>query len=236
MSILRGIAIAGLLAVVPGCKKDEAGDEVPTEPSETSKQIPPAPDKEVEEPPATPATADSVEKLEFEEGKLPEGVEIKGEIERGLRFADKNGDNWVVFAKKTVEDPQSSYLYVKHYAIGPGGLRELRHVRDKVEDCDFDLVVAFDENSIAVTDLDDDAIGEVTFAYELGCTSDVSPNTYKLLVLEGGDKYILRGNTRTFDGQEEIGGDYKVDPSFEKGPPEFLAHAKKIWPELSNRR
>jgi hypothetical protein len=37
----------------------------------------------------------------------------------------------------------------------------------------------------------------VVFAYTLQCASDVSPATFKLLLLEDGRKYIVRGRTWT---------------------------------------
>src|SRR5690606_29174293 len=74
-----------------------------------------------------------------------------------------------------------------------------------------------------------DGIGEVAFAYRADCVSDMSPVTVKLLLLENGDKYILRGTTRIEDPGGAYGGDLKVDPSFTKGPKEFLAHAKALW-------
>jgi hypothetical protein len=52
----------------------------------------------------------------------------------------------------------------------------------------------------------------------------------KLLVLENGDKYILRGSTRIADGTSPaVGGSFSIDPSFKDGPPAFLKHAKSGW-------
>jgi hypothetical protein len=43
----------------------------------------------------------------------------------------------------------------------------------------------------------------VTFAYTLACRSDVSPVTFKLLMLENGRKYIVRGESWNFEGSDE---------------------------------
>ena len=92
------------------------------------------------------------------------------------------------------------------------------------------MTAAFHPDALEVTDLDHDGIGELWFGYEVGCRSDVSPNTYKLLALEGGNKYILRGETLIDDGSgQKYGGTYEVDPSFTRGPPAFLAHARALW-------
>jgi hypothetical protein len=191
-----------------------------------------------DEPAPDPAAGEpaEIEKLSFDKGSVPRGIEIDGELDTGLRFRDKNGDNWVLVSYKEPKSKQvgaSRYLYVKHVAVDGGETRELRVVRDKVEDCEYDMLVQVHPESLEVTDLDGDGAGEVTFGYKLACRSDMSPATFKLLVLEDGDKYILRGDTKI--GSDAVGfdgGNYKVDPSFKKGPPEFLEHAKKRWPSL----
>ena len=185
------------------------------------------------EPEGEPA---ALEKLAFDKGAVPSGIEIDGELDTGLRFRDKNGENWLLVSykePKTKDSGASRYLYVKHVAVAGDETRELRVVRDKVEDCEYDMLVQVHPDSLVVTDLDGDGAGEVTFGYKLACRSDMSPATFKLLVLEEGDKYILRGDTKI--GTDDIGfdgGNYKVDPSFKKAPPGFLEHAKKLWPSL----
>jgi hypothetical protein len=82
-------------------------------------------------------------------------------------------------------------------------------------------------------DLDNDNYGEITFAYIKTCTSDVSPMTLKLLTLENGEKYIIRGSTRIDWGDGDVsGGEKNIDPSFKNGPSVFLSNANKIWKML----
>lgn len=66
-------------------------------------------------------------------------------------------------------------------------------MRDGVEDCEFEVTGEFLPASLAVRDEDGDAIGEVTFAYRLACRSDVAAADQKLLLLEDGERYVLRG-------------------------------------------
>ena len=80
----------------------------------------------------------------------------------------------------------------------------------------------FGKTTTAISDLDNDNIGEITFAYRIMCSSDMSPWTLKLLTLENGDKYILRGTTKIQSPDEIYGGDLTVDDSFKNGPKEFL--------------
>ena len=159
------------------------------------------------------------------------GFKAPGKLVGGLRWTDRNGENVLAFwrgeSQRRVGDETqlSAILYARHYAAG----KLLREVKDLVERCEFDLTLAIVDGSPRVTDLDKDGIGEATFAYKLGCRSDVSPLTLKLLVLEGGAKHILRGETRVdVGGGESMGGTYKVDASFARAPA-FLAHAKKVW-------
>jgi hypothetical protein len=165
------------------------------------------------------------------EADVPKDIKVPGKVVKAISFSDKNGENFVVFAKQTVkkkDQVNSAYLTVEHVAHPDGVRKSLRTVRDKDEDCDLDQTLEFREGALSVTDLDNDGIGEVTFAYVVSCKSDVSPDTLKLLMIENGDKYILRGSSRV-DG---VGGEYKIDPSFNAGPPAFLEHAKKQWKKV----
>lgn len=105
-------------------------------------------------------------------------------------------------------------------------------MQDATTDCaDADLRAEFLDDSVRVTDEDGDGKVELSFAYDLNCTTDVSPSTRKLLVLEGGDKHILRGTARVqISESEKMGGDFK--PEGFKGQPKLDAFAKARWAEL----
>ena len=160
----------------------------------------------------------------------------KGVDSRELRFTDKAGDHVVRFVlgaervtKKDDSIERSRELLVTH-TVGP---KELWRAKDFVEKCEFDLTLEVVEGSIEVTDLDADGEAEVSFLYRQACRSDVSPLTAKLLMYEGATKYALRGETRERVGETEyVGGDFKVDPSFEQAPKAFLEFAKAKWKTL----
>ena len=118
-----------------------------------------------------------------------------------------------------------------------GATRTLRTVNDHVDKCELDLILTVLDASLSVTDLDGDGMGELTFGYKLACVSDVSPVDMKLLMLENGDKYILRGTDRIpkMGSEPAMGGSYKVDPSFQNAPPAFLPHAKAVWERIKRR-
>ncbi len=151
-------------------------------------------------------------------------LEYSGTIAHKHYWQDQNGENIALFT--TTEEE----LYVFHYAVKEGQKSLLRKVYDFEKDCEFDLFIEFIPNSIFVTDLDANDLGELTFAYQKTCASDVSPKTLKLLMLEDKEKYIIRGTTEiNMGGNDIIGGDKEMDPSFDGAPKMFRDHADKVW-------
>ena len=154
-------------------------------------------------------------------------LNYKGKIVHKKFWLDSKGENIVLFTKEAHE------IFAYHYVIKSGNIRLLREVYDFSEEgCEYDLFADFIEKSITVSDLDNNDIGEITFAYKLACISDVSPLGLKLLILENGNKYIIRGSTKISMGDFIIGGDKEIDPSFKKAPSNFLEHANKIWENI----
>lgn len=152
------------------------------------------------------------------------GIEVPGTALAAASWDDANGQNLAVLSTSVEEgqDATTTRLFTTHHVFRDGGSRRLRDVNDVVEDCPLDTAAQFVTPDLAlaeasaafynprsddpalvsevrgpleVTDVDGDQIGELTFAYSLGCRGDVSPLVFKLLVLEGGEKYILRGET-----------------------------------------
>lgn len=162
---------------------------------------------------------------------LPAGVTVRGEFQSGVTFTDKAGTNYLLFGRAFDKKQNSWALYVEDWVVpAKGSPKNLLPVRDFTDaGCPLAPEAKFHDAARAVTDLDGDGIAEVTFAYQVSCRSDVSPATYKLLVLEGGTKYILRGETTIDPGDGVIGGTFTADPVEAKWPAAFLAHAKKTW-------
>lgn len=178
---------------------------------------------------AKPLAHRVVRPADMDPSLVPKGIWL-----HGLVFTDSRGDNSVTFtavnktskAKASGEDPQSSrYLLVRHVRDG----KLIREVNDKVERCQFDLSLELAQAALAVTDLDGDGQAEVAFAYKLACRSDVSPRDLKLLVLEDGAKFILRGSTVVNDGTGTVGGSFKAEPAKASWPVGFYQHAEKLW-------
>lgn len=175
--------------------------------------------------------------------QVPAFAKVTGKFEMAITWTDKNGDNVATFARRkgTHKDDlgnesSSEYMTVQHVASAGGVTRTLRTLNDHVEKCEDDLILEVRDNTLSVTDLDANGIGELTFAYKVDCASDMSPQRMKLVMLENGQKYILRGDDFVhMPGDPGYGGHYKIDPSFKKGRPAFLAHAKAVWERIKDR-
>jgi hypothetical protein len=149
----------------------------------------------------------------------------------GVSWTDSSGEHYALFCSKQIEGKgtQSNYLQVDVYDSSVGKPFKLgRTIKDKFEKCEFDNETRFVDKSVTVADADGDSIEELTFVYTTGCRSDMSPDTMKLVVLEGKDKHILRGQSKVRVSDTEFaGGDFKPE-GFKKAP-KLLAAAQAQW-------
>lgn len=151
----------------------------------------------------------------------------EGEIVHKRFWQDSNGENIALFTKKDKEE-----LFVYHYTINSNQVKQLREVKDFEKECEYDMFLDFIENSIIVTDLDNNNLGEITFAYKKACISDISPKELRLIMLENGNKFTLRGTTSIDKPGIKIEGSKKVDASFDNAPASFRSHANKVWDKI----
>ena len=187
------------------------------------------------------AAADPPKLAKVTASDLPGGVTASGPtLDQAWKYVDKAGTNYVLFSEKRSETgtgmgaERSATLYVDDWLVpAKGKPKNLLPVREVVEHCNLALTARFHDDALEVTDLDKDGIGEITFAYETNCASDVRPATYKVLTLQNGTMYILRGHTRIAD-PDQPGGDYGADPIFKKAPAAFLDHAKQVWQKTAD--
>lgn len=167
---------------------------------------------------------------------MAQNLSYEGDIVRGEAFDDANGKNIVLFTRKEKEThysegpgDRSIYLYAYHFADKGDGFKKLTDIKDWEKDCGLVNHAEFRFSTLKITDLDNDGFAEITFMYRLGCNSDPTPIPIKLMMLENGKKYAIRGTTRVEMGTEHFGDEMNVDPSFNNAPKEFLDFAKKVW-------
>ncbi len=119
-------------------------------------------------------------------------------VDKALQFEDKNGKNYLVATtlQNRSDEWVTKAILVQHYIEKSNKeLVLLRQITDKEDHCEFDNDLQFLTESLRITDLDKNKYAEITFVYKLGCRSDVSPITLKLMVIENGNKAAIRGNT-----------------------------------------
>jgi len=172
--------------------------------------------------------------------ELPTGIDFEGNLVAARRWEDGQGTNYLLLTRTPdIREPglsewggtmYSARLYGYHYRQQDGGFELLRRITDFVMKCDADLTVAHIPASIAITDLDGDGLSEVTFLYEMNCTSDVSPLTLKLMMLEDGEKYAIRGTSIVgIGGGRQIGGEKRLGEEFASAPGALRDFASTHW-------
>lgn len=161
---------------------------------------------------------------------LPTTPKAVGSLERAVGFGHGGHEYAAAFFRDFDAERGNARLQVVLWQLAGGQAPVvLRHLRDHVRDCEFDLFADFIDVAFGLTDLDGDGLPEVTLAYHQTCTSDVSPASLKVVMLEGVDKYVLRGNTRVDVGDDHwVGGDTHPGAEFDREPA-FLKHAQRVW-------
>ena len=166
--------------------------------------------------------------IPFDQAKLPSQIKYKGKVLRGSRWVDAKGENVVIFSEITRKDDWYFYLY--HYRITNGTIELIRRIRDKQECARPGNLGKLHTDSIHLTDLDQDRVGEISFTYLLGC-GEASQSTAKLMFTEDGKKFAIRGTPRFEDhaAQKVQKTQYKIDKGWAETSPQFLPFALKTW-------
>ncbi len=133
--------------------------------------------------------------------QVPEGVEVRGKQVAAYTWDDRQGKNLLVLAEQVSEreddGSQSAFVYAAQYLIDGNRPKRVWMLYDDVQHCEFDASLRFDMAATQVTDLTGDGLTQATVGYSRTCTSDVSPNEFKLIMHAGkSEKYRLRGLDR----------------------------------------
>lgn len=133
--------------------------------------------------------------------QVPDGVEVRGKQIAAYTWDDRQGKNLLVLAEQVSErdddGTQSAFVYAAQYLIDGNRPKRMWMLYDDVQHCEFDAALRFDMAATKVTDLTGDGITQATVGYSRTCTSDVSPNEFKLIMHVGkSQKFRLRGVDR----------------------------------------
>jgi hypothetical protein len=190
------------------------------------------------------ASAQQAFKLtELDPGKLRANIKYEGKVKKAVRWTDKAGDNIVLLTEtgpetspkfKHESDGVDAELFAYHYIVTPDSVRMLWKINDFVSDCPVDIEMSFGMDAFCITDLDNDSVAEIWLLYRRVCHGDISPAEMKIIMYRDRQKYAIRGHEKVFggsdkDGDHYLGGEYKFDEAFTKGPGVFLAFAHKLW-------
>jgi hypothetical protein len=176
------------------------------------------------------------------------GQRVPGSARGAVRYSDALGDNLVVLSVLAERKPSLQVigersdwitLYAHQYVTSGGRTRLVRTVTDGVQDCTVDHQAEFAPRTPEVSDVDGDGVGEVLFGYTVGCHGDISPVRAKLLLLEGGDKYIMRGESYSTPGT----GRYALgrlplgapEPAWSAWPKRARTLAERHWDQVAVR-
>lgn len=186
---------------------------------------------------ATVSAHGQLKTIKMDPSKLPKGMKYEGKIKNAIRWTDSFGDN-IVLTTETGETRNKSLsgeynknaaLYAYHYNI-KDSLRLTWKVHDLITDCEVDVEANFVKNTLQVTDLNKDGVGEVWLMYKTACRGDVSPADMKIIMYQGQQKFAMRGQNKVQVSEKEFyGGEYKFDKAFIEAPQEFKIFAKKLW-------
>lgn len=178
---------------------------------------------------------------------LPKSISYKGTFLDCITWNDLLGKNIVLLTETGAfigKNQNSSYtdcegtcrdaeLYAYHYILKGDSVKVVWKLEDFERTCPFDVMAEFSKNSLVVTDLNRNNIGEVWFVYKLTCTSDVSPATMKLFMYENENKHAIRGTSKLiFSKNEIIGGEMKLDEKFKNSSLQVQKYARQLWKQF----
>lgn len=192
---------------------------------------------ETEEPENVSKTLGNAEKVELKiltfDKEIAKNLAHTGEIVYGKAWTDSNGENIIILSEKQtmisnqIKSDDTRELHAYHYVKTADKYTLIREIKDFENNCEGFNRARFIENTLEITDLDNDGLGEITFVYNTGCLVQMTENIgLKLIMLENGEKYAIRGTANT--------GETKIDSAFNSAPKAFQEHAKKIWSQNQN--
>ena len=157
---------------------------------------------------------------------------IWGDVIDGFRWSDKKGENILIRSVVSDIKTNSNHLYIYHFLKEDKGFKQVRKLTDYVKNCDLDLLSNHNIESIELTDIDKDTIGEVSFSYtnDCSCLEDSLVISTKLMLITKGEKYAIRGliHSKKNDifSEYELGGNLKKNDLYRR----FLI---KKWKKLT---
>lgn len=175
----------------------------------------------------------TVTKLKLE--NIPKEIKYSGKIIDAITWEDDLGKNLVMTCKteatinlKSEMDGYDVEIYAYHYLLINNKPKFVWKIYDYVSGCLSDVQNEFINNTLSVTDLNNDGIAEIWIMYIIDCHGDASPDHMKIIMYHGNQKYAMRGLNK-MDLSDNDGGQYTFDKEFLKAPKAFKDYAIKLW-------
>jgi hypothetical protein len=184
----------------------------------------------------------------FNPDTLSNRINFMGQPIYSIKWNDKLGVNYLILTegKEETVDPMKAPATMTYDEVHKNKSLYAYHLINqdsvmwKVTDfeklCSFDIIAEFRDGSTRITDIDNNGIAETWIMYSTTCTSDVSSRTLKLIMHQGPRKYAIRGTSQPSASMvdNEYGGKFMPDKSFEGLPSPFLKYARELWTQYLN--
>lgn len=105
---------------------------------------------------------------------------------------------------------------------------------DYIDECELDLTLELDRDSIRFFDVHNDGNKAVLFAYHKSCHGDVSAPEVKYFAYYNGKKFSIKGGGKMMESGKLYGSyDEKVISENLKSEPKLLEYMESHWDDLS---
>jgi len=167
-------------------------------------------------------------------------IPYNGMFVDGVKWKDTQGNHVVFYAatglyESREEEPGdglSAEIFAYHYIYGdnPNHAKQVWDFQKAELNCPLAALLEFIDGSFHVTDINNDGIAEVWFAYRGGCSGDISPWGMSVVMYEGNKEYKMSGDVKIIlGGGEQAGGKYEFDRNFRSAPDAIRKFADDLW-------
>lgn len=167
-----------------------------------------------------------------------EGLLDNGKISKALSYKDKSGTYIFIARQYDISLKSKSVNQIFEHEIKATLYKKVENqwveqwvIRDGVNCPDLDYKVDFFTQQISATDIDHNGYTELTIPYNLFCGGDIDPSTIKIIFMNNGQKFAIRGHSLVLiKGEAPYGGNKTIDASLNNSKNLiFKEHLLTVW-------